>query len=102
EVRVAELEQQVAARAEQLHKELGGKLDQAVRELAAERSTSLALVDRKTQLERELAQLPALQQRAEAAEHKLNEAELQLDSLQDRVDDLESGIAVAETAGKAS
>ncbi|TMQ14568.1 MAG: FHA domain-containing protein, partial [Deltaproteobacteria bacterium] len=117
EARVAELEQALAARAEEVHKELAGKLDQTqkelgakveqvARELAAERSTSLSLVDRKTQLERDLAearaQLPGLAQRAEDAEHKLGEADAQIDALQDRIDDLESGIAVAETAGKAS
>jgi len=44
----------------------------------------------------------ALAERAEAAEKSLADAELAIEQLQDRVDDLESGIAVAETAGKAS
>ena len=78
----------------------------AQRELAAERKTSLGLVDRKTQLERELAEaraaLPAAVQRAEAAEQRVVEHEVQIEALQDRVTDLESSLAVVETASQAS
>ena len=48
----------------------------------------LSLVDRKTQLEREVAearaQLPALQARAEDAERKVAEGEVQIETLQER------------------
>ena len=78
------------------------RLEALQRELAAERSTSLTLVDCKTQLERDLASLPELQQRAEEAEKKVAEHEVQIETLQERVDDLESGIAVEKTASASS
>ncbi len=117
EARVATIEQELGGKLEATQRELGGKLEatqaalggklEAVqRELAAERSTSLTMVDRKTQLERELAdirgQLPLLVARAEAAEKKAVEGEVQIETLQDRVLDLESGMAVSETAQQAS
>jgi len=99
-------QKELAARLEATQKELGAKVEAAQRELAAERKTSLALVDRKTQLERELADaraaLPEAMRRAEAAEQRVSEHEVQLETMQDRIDDLESSLAVAETATQAS
>jgi chromosome segregation ATPase len=92
----------LAAKLESAKKSLTGKLEAAQRELAAERKTSLALVDRKTQLERELAEARGVLPRAEAAEEKVAELEAQIEALQDRITDLESSLAVAETASKAS
>jgi len=106
EAKLAALQQELGGQLETAQKELGTKLESVQRELAAERSTSLAMVDRKTQLERELAdartQLPAASERAEAAEKKALEQEVQIETLQDRVLDLESGMAVSETAQQAS
>ncbi|MDQ3333850.1 MAG: FHA domain-containing protein [Myxococcota bacterium] len=100
------MQKELAARLEATQKDLGTKLEAAQRELAAERKTSLGLVDRKTHLERELAEaraaLPAAVQRAEAAEQRVVEHEVQIEALQDRVTDLESSLAVAETASQAS
>ena len=99
-------QKELAARLEATQQELGAKVEAAQRELAAERKTSLALVDRKTQLERELADaraaLPEAMRRAEAAEQRVSEHEVQLETMQDRIDDLESSLAVAETATQAS
>lgn len=117
EARAAKVELELTEKLDTSTKELTGKLDLATRELttklestqrelAAERSGLLALVDRKTALEREVADLrvqqPVLQNRAETAEAKLAEAEAQIDTLQERVTDLESGLAVNETATQAS
>jgi chromosome segregation ATPase len=91
---------------ESVQKELGTKLESLSRELAAERSTSLTLVDRKTQLERELAEaraaVPDAQHRAEEAERKVAELEVVIETLQERVDDLESSVAVEKTASASS
>lgn len=104
--KVADTQQLLAARIEATRKELSTKLDQATRELAAERSTALQLVDRKTQLERELADLkvnlPALVKRAEAAETAKAALEARVAELDDRIVDLESHVQVSETASNAT
>ncbi len=82
--------------------ELTARLESLQRELAAERSTSIQIIDGKSRLEREVAGLPALRERAEAAEAAKAQLEIQLEQLQERVDDLESNVAVAETAAQAT
>ena len=89
-------------RLEQSARELSTKLEQVTRELQAERTSSLALVDRKAQLERELTEATAFAERTEAAESRVVELEVQLESMQEKIEDLESGLAVAETSRQAS
>ncbi|HEY1812622.1 MAG TPA: FHA domain-containing protein [Kofleriaceae bacterium] len=95
-------EKELAERADRLEKEAAGKLQQAQRELAAERQTAMALVDRKTQLERELndarTQLADVQHRLETANARGAELEVHVEQMEERVQDLESGIAVEQTA----
>ena len=104
---VSDTQRELAARAEQTQRDLRtkteevqlamtAKLDQLARELAAERSSSLQLVDRKTSLERELGEARKYMERTEQAESRVVELEVQLEQLQERADDLESGLAVAE------
>jgi chromosome segregation ATPase len=106
EAKLAATESELTARQATAQADLSKKLEATQRELAAERSTALAMVDRKAQLERELGdsrgKLPEAIARADEAEKKLAEAEIQIESLQDRVLDLESGMAVSETAQQAS
>ena len=98
DARVGEVQKELTTKLETVQ----SRLESLQRELAAERSTSLTLVDRKTQLERDLASLPELERRAEEAEKKVAEYEVQIDTLQERNDDLESGIAVEKTASASS
>ena len=70
--------------------------------LATERSSSLALIERKTQLEREVAEAAQATARAEAAELALRERSAQIQTLQDRVLELEHGIGASETAQQTS
>ena len=106
EARVAQLEREHADQLEATQAALGGKLAAMQRELAAERSSALGMVDRKTQVERELVEIraewPQLVARAEVAEQRAREGDSQIEALQDRVLDLESGLAVSETAQQAS
>jgi len=99
--KVVDTQQLLAARIEATRKELSAKLEQAQRELAAERATGMSLVDRKTQLERELAglqtNLPVLAKRAETSEAARAELEVQVEQLKETVVDLESKVAIAET-----
>jgi chromosome segregation ATPase len=100
--KLAKAEKDLAEKAARIEQEISAKLQAAQRELAAERQTAMTLVDRKTQLERELAdartQLVAAQQQVEAATAKAAELEVQVEQLEERVQDLESGIAVEQTA----
>jgi len=104
--KVAAVEQQLGAKADKTQKDLEAKLVQAQRELAAERQTAMTLVDRKTQLERELSDLrtsvAGIQQRAATADSKLAEYEVQVETLEERIQDLESGIAVEQTASQST
>jgi chromosome segregation ATPase len=97
---------QLVAKGEAIEKELRGKLEQTQRELAAERSTAMALVDRKTQLERELSevrtQLAGVQHRLELTEIKTGDYETQLSQLEDKIQDLEAGAAVEHTASQSA
>jgi chromosome segregation ATPase len=104
--KLEQAQRELGEKAEAADKELRGKLEQAQRELAAERQTAMALVDRKTQLERELSevrtQLAGVQHRVELAEGKNAEYEAQLEVLEDKVQDLEAGVAVEQTASQSA
>ncbi len=104
--KLADAERELATRTESVEKVLNAKLEQVQRELAAERSTALALVDRKTQLERELTELrsaPAgAEARIQAAEARVSEYDVHVETLEDRIQDLESGMAVEQTASQST
>jgi ParB family chromosome partitioning protein len=103
---LAELEKDLTAKSDKLILELRDKLGATQRELAAERQSSMAIIDRKTQLERELTELRTSSTgsgtRASEAEAKLAEYEVQIEQLEDRIQDLESGIAVEQTASRST
>ena len=113
-IRDAEVRAEAAAsKAAAVEAELRAKLDaaqhqieQTQRELAAERSTAMSLVDRKTQLERELSeartQLAGVQHRVELAEGRTAELEVQIEQLEEKIQDLEAGAAVEQTASSAT
>jgi chromosome segregation ATPase len=100
--KLADAERELAEKSERLEREIAGKLQQAQRELTAERQTAMTLVDRKTQLERELndtrTQFADVQHRLETATSKATELEAQVETMEERIQDLESGIAVEQTA----
>ncbi len=91
---------ELTAKLADTERELSSKLEAAQRKLAAERSTSHSIIDRKTSLERELAELRTqlarieqraaqAEQRADHAEEELADAESQIETLQERVTELE-------------
>jgi len=97
---LAELERDLTAKSDKLIAELRDKLAAAQRELAAERQTAMAMVDRKTQLERQLDELKS--SGAKDAQGKLAEYEAQIVELEERIQDLESGMAVDQTASQST
>ncbi len=99
---LAELETRLTTASTALLTELRDKLAATQRELAAERGSAMALVTAKTQIERELAELKAASASMGEAAEKLAAAEVQIEQLEERVQDLESGIAVEQTASKSS
>src|SRR5262249_26694107 len=103
ETRVAELEQELAGTIARAEREDGQQIEDVQRELATHRSAAAELGDHKARLERELTD--AHSQRAEIEKRAAgagSAAEAEIEALKDRIDDLESGLAVAETAAKAS
>jgi chromosome segregation ATPase len=110
--RVDDLQQELAhslaaaAKAEALGTELRGQVEHAQGELAAERSNSMSLVDRETQLERELDEartaIAGLKHRVELAEGQVAEYEVAIDQLEERIGDLETGAAVEQAASKST
>ena len=99
---LAELEATLTTAATATTNELRDKLASALRELAAERGSSMALVTHKTQLERELSELKISSAELVGASERLAQAEIQIETLEDRIQDLESGIEVEQTASQSS
>jgi len=99
---LAELETKLTTASTATITELRDKLASTQRELAAERGSAMALVTHKTAIERELTELKAASAEMHEAAEKLAAAEVLIDQLEERVQDLESGIAVEQTASKSS
>ena len=109
--------EQLAGELEQARREAAGvvettrgdaaaALEAARRDLAIERTAAAVATERRAAFERDALaaaeQLAAAQERAELAERKLVEDDITIEALQDRVTDLESGMAVSETSMQSS
>lgn len=99
---LAELETKLTTASTATISELRDKLASTQRELAAERGSAMGLVTHKTAIERELAELKVASAEMHEAAEKLVAAEVQIEQLEERVQDLESGIAVEQTASQSS
>lgn len=102
EQRASQLDAELARRVAEVRNERDARLESIQRQLDAEQATALALVDRKNQLERDLVDLRArtstANERAEAAEKRVIEREVEIETLRVRVQDFESGRVVSDTA----
>ena len=105
-IRLEQAQREAMAELDSVERDADARIAQLERELTAERQSALALVDRRTFLERELSDartsLGPMEARADIAERRAAELDVQLELANERVQDLEATLAVEKTASQSS